>query len=286
VTQADVAAARSGWVNQRKGPRKGAPLSAAASNIALGILREAFGPLGRRGLVSDPTADVKRRRKATGSAVYLTADQAKALLAAIAGDPLELLVKVALAVGPRRGEILGMRWGDLDLAAGTWTAGLQLRYMPPEARREGEGPYRLVEPKAGHSIGRVVSLPAFLTADLTDHRKAQRAIRRRAPVWVKPGDLVFCDDMGQALPPGSVTRRFEQLAKRALGMHLRLHDLRHSAATIMLAMGVQERVVQDILGHSSGATTRGYTHVVRTLGEDAARRMDDAMATRMPASNG
>lgn len=88
---------------------------------------------------------------------------------------------------------------------------------------------------------------------------------------------MFCDDAGQALPPGSVTRRFEARAKAALGIHVRLHDLRHSAATIMLASGVDRRVVMDILGHADGRQTDHYTHVVRRLGEDAAGRIHEAI---------
>lgn len=276
---ATVAQARASWRSgrRRKGETVGDPLSASSSNLVFGILREALGPSVRLGVVADPTADLERRRKGPSPARFLDAEQARKLLAAVAKDPLALYITVSLALGTRRGEALGMRWPDIDLERGTWTAGLQLRHMPPSERREGEGPYRLVTPKAAASMGRVVSLPAFVTDALKAHKSEQAGVRKKAKVWVQPGDLVFCDGNGQAWPPSSISRRFSQLAERAGLGHLRLHDLRHSAATIMLEMGVPERVVQDVLGHQSAATTRGYTHVVRKLGQEAADVMDRAV---------
>jgi len=279
LTERDVEAARASWRRVRivKGiPVPGGPLSPSSSNLVLGVLRDALGPSIRHGVLPDPTADVAPRRRAASPARYLDQEQARTLLTALEGDPLALLVTVAVTVGPRRGELLGMRWRDLDLDAGTCTAGLQLRRIPPSHRHEGESPYRLVEPKASGSMGRVVSLPAFVVAALLAHRDAQDAALRRQRVRARNG-LVFADELGQALPPGSVTRRFEQLAKRAGLGHVRFHDLRHSSATLMLAMGVPERVVQEILGHASAATTRGYMKVVRRLGADAAERMNEAM---------
>ena len=266
VGEPEVKAARLAWRNQKTK----APLSASSSNVVLGILRSAMGA---------DAPKIRRRRKPPSVAVYLTEDQARTLLATLKGDPLELLVKVALTVGPRRGEVLGIRWRDLSADYTTWTTGHQVRYIPPEARQPGEGPYRLVRPKVDDSMGRVIHLPSFVVEALREYRVTWEARRRRAALWVKPGDLVFCDDHGQALPPGSVSRRFAQLATRA-GTPMRLHDLRHSAATLMLAMGVSERVVQQVLGHTSGATTRGYMHVVERLGAEAADRMDLAIGAR------
>lgn len=265
VTAEHVRAARGGWRNQKTD----APLSASSSNLVLGILRSALG--------RDAPTVKRRKRQGPPAARYLDEAQARKLLASLEGDPLELIVKVALAVGPRRGEVLGIRWPDLDLEAGTWTLDQQVRYISPEARKEGDGPYALVPPKVDEARGRTIALPAFVVDALTEYEPVWKARKRRAPVWVKPGDLVFCDDHGQALPPGSVSRRFRDKAEAALGFPMRLHDTRHSAATLMLAMGVPERVVQEILGHASGATTRGYMHVVKRLGTDAAERMDRAI---------
>jgi integrase len=276
VTEEHVQAARGAWRNKHKGPHEGEPLSSSSSNLVLGVLKQAMG--------REAPAVRRRRKTPYGGAVYLTSDQARTLLEALSGDTLELIVKVALAVGPRRGEVLGIRWPDLDLEAGTWTTGRQVRFIPPEARLEGEGPYRLVRPKADHSMGRVIGLPAFVVAALQAHREEWERRRKRAAMWARPGDLVFCDDRGQALPPGTVSRRFKARAKSALGIDMRLHDTRHSAGTLMLAMGVPERVVQDILGHSDGRTTRGYMHVTRQLGSDAAERMDRALREQMPAN--
>jgi integrase len=279
VTHADVLASRASWVTQPRGKSPGGkPLSASASNLALGILREALATEVKLGRIeTDPTAEVARRRRTSSPARYLTLEQALALRDALKGDPLELVVKVGLAVGPRRGEILGMRWSDIDLPAGTWQMNWQLRSIAPRFRHEGEGPYRLVRLKGDHATGRVLALPAFLVTALTAHKAVQDPIRKRAKVWVKPGDLVFCDEIGQALPPGSVTRRFEQLAARAGLGHLRLHDLRHSYGTIATAMGINPRVIQANMGHATPRQTAEYTHVVESLGRDAADVFDEAM---------
>ena len=127
------------------------------------------------------------------------------------------------------------------------------------------------------SAGRVIPLPAFVVESLAAHQAAQAEVRKKASIWVQPGDLVFCDGNGQALPPNSVTRRFEQLAARAGLGHLRLHDLRHSAATIMLEAGVDQRTIQFILGHATDRQTRGYAHVVETMGRRAADAMQEAV---------
>lgn len=279
VSYADVAAARSGWVTQPRGKAPGGkPLSASASNLALGILREAFAGEVRRGNVdADPTAELARRRRGKSPARYLNLEQARALRDALKGDQLDLVVKVALAIGPRRGEILGMRWTDVDLVTGTWQMNWQLRFIPAAYRHEAEGPYRLVRLKGDHATGRVLVLPAYLVAALTAHKAEQDQVKKRAKGWAKPGDLVFCDELGQALPPGSVTRRFEQLAERAGLGHLRLHDLRHSYGTIAIAMGINQRVVQLNMGHATPRQTAEYTHVVEQLGRDAANVMDRAM---------
>lgn len=274
LTYRHVEAAADSWRTVR-----GAPLSAASFNLTLGLLREAMQLAVRRGLLeTDPTAEIARDHKPASVGRYLEADEAQRLIDALRGDYLEPIVTIALAVGPRRGEILGMRWSEINLDRAEWRMGLQLRRIPIASRGAEEGPYRLVPPKSEHGMGRVIILPSFVVDALRAHGAEWEVRRRDAKVWVKPGDLVFCDDMGQALPPNSVTRRFQTLAERAGLGHLRLHDMRHSAGTILLAMGVSERVIQEMFGHASPQQTRQYAKVVRRLGEDAAERMDKAFA--------
>jgi integrase len=265
LTTTAIAAARDSWGT-----------SASSVNLAHGCLRAALELAVARGQLTDsPMAGVPRRRKSEPARRYLDIEDARKLIVALKGDRIERMVIVALGVGPRRGEVLGMRWRDLDLKAGTWKTDMQLRWIPESDRQPDDGPYALLPPKAGHARGRVVALPAFVVDALTAQQAKQDATRAAAKVWA-PNDLVFADAFGNPTPPGSVSRRFTRLAKRA-GIDATFHTLRHSAATIMLAMGVQERVVQSVLGHASGEQTRAYMHVVSTLGEVAADKMGEAL---------
>ncbi len=163
-------------------------------------------------------------------------DDARAILAAVEGDRLAPLVAVALGVGLRLGEALGLRWADVDLDAGTLAVRTALRRTPVEFREEGEPIYRLVAPKTDRSR-RTIQLPEFAIAALRDQHRAQAKARLAAGEgWLK-NDLVFSGPTGGPIPPGSVTRRFERLVSEAGLGRLRFHDLRHAAATVMLAQG-------------------------------------------------
>lgn len=204
-------------------------------------------------------------------------DNARAILAAVEGDRLAPLVAVTLGVGLRLGEALGLRWSDVDLDAGTLAIRTALRRTPVEFREEGEPIYRLVAPKTDRSR-RTIQLPAFAIVALRDQRRAQAEVRLAAGLLWLDNDLVFAGLMGGPIPPGSVTRRFQALLAGAGVGRLRFHDLRHAAATVMLAQGVELRVISETLGHSSlGMTADVYAGVVPALGRAAAARMDEAL---------
>lgn len=261
----DIAAVRASW---------GA--AASTNNQVFTVLQGALRYAKRRGLIETlPTEGMTRRRREEFQPRYLDEDEAKALLEAFADDPIEPIVKVALVLGPRRGEVLGMQWSDVDLTKGTWTTNLQLRRIPARDRLPGESPYRLIPPKAGHSRGRTIALPGAILDVLKAQAARQQAWRVATRTWAG-NELVFTDDHGNPLVPGSVSRRFEMIATRAGFPGLRFHDLRHSAATLLLAMGVGERVVQELLGHSNPAQTAHYAKVSERLGRTAAAAIDRA----------
>jgi integrase len=206
----------------------------------------------------------------------LTADEARRLLETAANDRLRVLWLVMLAVGLRRGEALALRWDDLDLDAGTVTISRSLQRLRGERNAETgrrRGTLREVAPKTEGSSA-TIALPASLVTALREHVEVQQLERMVARVWVDPG-LVFTTYVGTALEPRNVNRSWTALCDRAEVRRVRLHDLRHSAASFMFAAGVDLKLVQTTLRHSRLATTADvYAHVLDEVQHQAAERMD------------
>ncbi len=199
----------------------------------------------------------------------ITPEQARAFLQAIQGNRLEALFTVALSFGLRRGEALGLRWTDVDLEARTLRIKQQLQRL--------EGRLQLSEPKTKTSR-RVLDLPDLLITKLREHRTRQLEDKLRAGShWVETG-LVFTTSLGTPIDPRNVKRRLDALLKEAGMPHFRVHDIRHFAASLMLAQGVPLKVVSDILGHSQISTTADlYTHVLPSLRKEAIDLMDSIL---------
>jgi len=185
------------------------------------------------------------------------------------GDRLEALFTAALASGLRLGEALGLRWIDVNLDAGK----LRVR----QALQRIGGKLQFVEPKSEKSR-RAVSLPAFATDALKRHRDRQKEERLLAGSrWVETG-LVFTSSIGTPLDERNVRRVFKALLKSADLPEMRIHDLRHTTATLLLAQGVHPRVVMEMLGYSQiSLTLDTYSHVLPGLQADAAKRMNEAI---------
>ena len=186
-------------------------------------------------------------------------------------DRLEALYTVALAVGLRQGEALGLRWEDVHLEAGTLSVKVTLQRI--------NGEYVLVQPKTERSR-RTVKLPDLCLDSLRTHKDLQDMERVRVgEAWQGSWDLVFCEADGSPLSRYAVTRRFQSILTQAGIEKHRFHDLRHTCATLLLAQGVALRVVMETLGHSQMATTADiYSHVLPVLIADAAAKMDLALA--------
>jgi integrase len=212
-------------------------------------------------------------RVAQYEATFLDAEQARALLAAAAGDRLEALYAVACALGLRQGEALGLRWSDVDLEGRALTVRATLQ------RQKGAG-LVLAEPKTKRSK-RSLHLPDVALRALRAHRVRQTEERFRARELWRDNDLVFTTLEGRPLSASHVIASSFRPIVRAAGLpgRLRFHDLRHSAATLLLAQGVPQRVVMEQLGHSTLATTTRYMHVVPQLKTDAAAAMDRALGS-------
>ena len=237
------------------------------------ILRRALGQAERWGMIPRNTARlVSPPRVPKANIQPLSPVEAKKLLAAVRGHRLEALYTVALAVGLRQGEALGLRWTDLNLEAGTLTVKVSLQKY--------EGEFVLAEVKTEKSR-RTMRLPEICATALRTHQVRQRTERERiGAAWGNSWDLVFTEEDGSPLSRFAVSMRFKRLLKREGISKHRFHDLRHTAATLLLAQGVPLRVLQELLGHSQLATTADiYTHVLPVLMADAAAKMDKALTS-------
>ena len=200
----------------------------------------------------------------------LNADEARSVLNACRGERNEARWSVALALGLRQGEALGLQWKDVDLDAGTLTVRRALQ------RLRGKG-LVFVEPKS-RAGRRTIVLPASLRRALQAHEEAQRAEREQMPEAWHDHDLVFCQYDGKPIDPGADYKAWKRLLVRAEVRNARLHDARHTAATLLLLQGVPARVAMQVLGHSQITLTLGtYSHVVPELATEAAQRMESAL---------
>ena len=189
------------------------------------------------------------------------------MVSALKGDRLEALYTLTLTLGLRQGEALGLRWSDVDFEASTITVEATLQ-------RYGRS-YHLNEPKSRRSRRRL-PLPRSLVNRLLRHRTLQLEDRLRAgSAWsTNQWDLVFLTERGRPLNGPTVTRRLQRLLVQAGLPKKRFHDLRHSAASFMLAEGVPMRVITEILGHSDASLTANvYAHVAPELQREATDRV-------------
>ncbi len=235
------------------------------------VLRRALGQALKWGLVARNVATlVDPPRSRLYPVRPLTPDQARRLLDAVKGDRLEALYSVAVSLGLRQGEALGLRWDDVDLDAKTLTV--------RHAMQRVDGKPTFVEPKTNRSR-RTISMPASVVTALRGHKVRQLEERLLAGSRWQDWSLVFCSTIGTPLDGSNVTHRFQKHLERAGLPHQRFHDLRHCCASLLLTQDVHPRVVMEILGHSQiSLTMNTYSHVVPSLGREAAELMDRIFA--------
>jgi len=235
-------------------------------------LRIALAEAVRDGLVSrNAAADAQPPRVPHRPISYLEAPDVRRLLDATRDDEIGPAIAVAVSTGLRLGELLGLSWKDIDLGEGTLAVRRSL------ARTAGGG-WALAETKTARSR-RTIPLPSTAAAALLRRRDRQAQARDAAgAAWQDRDELVFTDIVGRPMRPDNVSYRFQRV-RTAVGLpHIRFHDLRHSAATLMLAEGVPLAVISEWLGHSGIAITAShYAAVVPALRRDAADAMDRAL---------
>jgi integrase len=255
-------------------------LSPRTVQLSLVILRKALSQACKDGLVARNVAklvDGPRVERFEGK--MLSPEQARAFLDAAKGERLEALYTVALSLGLRMGEALGLRWQDIDFERRTLTVN---RILERIGRGQGST-LQLVEPKTSRSR-RTVNLPDAAVRALRAHKVRQLEERLAAGSrWQDRTDfaLVFTSGIGTPYEPHGLHDDFKRILIKAKLPDIRFHDLRHSAASLMLAQGIPLRSIQDILGHSSITLTANlYAHVGEQLRREAADAMDAVLASR------
>jgi integrase len=224
-----------------------------------------------RVLAVNPAAMAEPPRLVRRDMTTLDAAQARALLDAASDDRLEALWVLALTTGMRRGELLALRWRDVDLDAGYLTV------TGTVARAPGEGMVR-AEPKTARSRRRVELSRAAVVALRRRHALSIEERFAAANLW-QDRDVVLSTVLGGYLDFTSLAEAFRELLARADLPPIRFHDLRHTAATLMLARGVHPKIASEMLGHSTVAITLDlYSHVSPSMQQQAAAAMDSVLS--------
>jgi integrase len=186
----------------------------------------------------------------------LTIDQAQALLMMLAGHRLEMLYRLALSFGMRQGELIDLKWGDIDM---------QRRLLH----------IRKSKTKAGR---RTLEMPEPIYDALQQHKVRLDQERVAQDKWSEHG-LVFPSNVGTPLQARNIFRHFKGiLEKSGLPQTIRFHDLRHSCAAFLIAQGVDLHIVKHILGHSKISVTSDiYGHLLPGVGGSALGKVDDLL---------
>jgi integrase len=248
------------------------PLAPATVRKIHSTLHKALSQAVADGLIPRNAADVKAPRPAPDEMHPLSEPEARTFLetARETGDRFEALYVLAITTGLRRGELLGLRWADADLARGTLRVGRALM-------REG-GRHVVGETKTKRGR-RQVNLTPRTVAALKTHRKRQLEQRVRLAGLYEDHGLIFSSEKGSPLNPENLVKRsFKPLLKRAGLSNIRFHDLRHTCATLLLGRGVHPKIVQELLGHATIAMTLDtYSHYLPSMGDQASGAMGDAL---------
>ncbi|HXA30117.1 MAG TPA: tyrosine-type recombinase/integrase [Candidatus Angelobacter sp.] len=240
------------------------------------LLHAALRQAMRWDLVARNVADLaKAPRPEQKEMAVLTPDQVERFVAAARGDRLEALYIVAVTTGMRAGELLALRWADVDLDNAVAVVRRSVQRSKAGATGDRKTGLVMVEPKTKKSR-RPVALSQGAVRSLRAHRAAQAAERLVAGDEWDDQDLVFPNRVGRPMEGGDLLNVwYRPLLKRAGLPRLRFHDLRHTAATLLLAAKVSPKVAQELLGHSTVAFTLDqYSHVIEGMQREAAGVMD------------
>lgn len=208
----------------------------------------------------------------------LNKDEATRFLEALNGHRFCMMFSFAIATGMRPEEYFALQWKDIDLEKGTATIRRAL------VRHRSGGGWHFAKPKTAKSI-RMIPLPDSITKELRKHRKKQAEERLKLGTAWQNHDLVFPSEIGTPLNTPNVTRTFKKiLTKAEIRTSIRLYDLRHTCATLLLLAGVNPKIVSERLGHSTVTLTLDvYSHVLPGMQEAASQHLETMIFSKMSA---
>src|SRR5215469_4657752 len=241
-----------------------------------GLLHRALKDAVRMGLIQRNVTEMLRSpRRTTKEMMPLTQEQAAHFLDVVQGNRFEALYVLALTTGMREGELLELRWQDVDLENATCSVRMNVQ--------EAERGFVLAETKTAYSR-RSITLSRLGVAALRRHKMRQEEERAAlGAAWRTSLDLIFPNTLGGLMIPDNLVKRsFKPLiVKAGFYPEMRFHDLRHTAATLLLSRGVNVKVVSEMLGHADiSITLRIYAHVIPNMQQVAADVVDSMFAAR------
>ncbi len=251
-------------------------LSAGTVRYHHAVLHVALQTAVKWGLVSRNVADaVDPPRIHRNEMQTWSEDEVSRFLEASKGSPYYELFFTALFTGMRRSELLGLAWQNVDFIFSQIYVNRSLHHLK-------DGSYVFTEPKSAKSRRTIALSPSAILL-LHGYKEKQKLERTMLGIPLKDSDLVFSKVEGKPLRPNTITRAFEVLAAHCGLPVIRLHDARHTHASLMLKQGVHPKIVQERLGHASiQMTLDTYSHVAPGLQQAAANKFDDIVLSKQP----
>lgn len=252
------------------------PLAPRSVQRIHAILRRALADAQLDGLLQDNPAEHARTPSPDAGATEIddqlqvwTFAQVAEFLAGVDDHPQRGLWHLAVGTGARRGELVGLRWQDIDLASATLTIRRSLSVVESTAR--------LLGTKSARS--RRLAIGPSVVEALDRHRRGQQTSRRQAGHdWENRWNLVFTEPCGRYIHPDTLSGRYRRLVQSLDVPPIRFHDLRHTHASLLLELRVPIKVISDRLGHASITTTMDtYTHLMPAMDRDAAETLAEAL---------
>jgi len=258
-------------------------LSARSVRYHHAVLHVALQTAVKWGLVSRNVADAVEPPRIKQSEMQTWSEyELNRFLETARSSPYYAVFHTALFTGMRRSELLALRWSDVDFIFSQISVSRSLHQLK-------DGSYVFTEPKSDRSR-RTIALTPSTAMTLQEHKEKQEAQHTMKGSTLQDSDLVFSDLKGMPLRPNTVTRAWSMLAVRARVKPIRLHDARHTHASLMLKQGIHPKIVQERLGHSSiQITLDTYSHVAPGLQQAAADTFDKMVLSereKEPVKNG
>ena len=184
----------------------------------------------------------------------------------VKGNKIEIPVVLGVGLGLRRGEILGLKWSSIDFVSKNMIIDSSLAYV------DNTFIFKSTKSESGE---RTLVMPDSIIEILKKHRKDQNIIKLALGEEYQKNDLVYCQDDGAPIIPGSFSHKFTDFLKKYGLKQIRFHDLRHTHASLLLKYGVSAKVASRRLGHSSiGITMDLYSHVYNEVEVEATNKIE------------